>query len=166
MARTWPASVLRPSSSIPAGFPDGTAFGSRRWLVARRGLPGSRPVIPRGRQLGGPPGTRRGRSRRPLGRGGLPKDHGAARVGVLAEGDWLWRRPWPAVSGQHAFDALAVVGPTNHWGDKIDQEPWWQSPRSYPGRLYWCVMAGVRLKAGSGPELAELLPKAAAAPCF
>lgn len=81
------------------------------------------------------------------------KASGHDRVGVLAEQD----SALPAIlaaSMHQGIDSLALVAPSARWGESLGQDDRLYDPASLLGRIYWRVVAGLRL--ASGPSAAPL----------
>ena len=92
------------------------------------------------------------------------KGTGHERVGVLAEQDATY--PAMLAGGMKAgIDSLALVAPTAHWGESLGQTGRLWDPRKLSGRLYWRVVAGLRLAGGpAGPMPAEAVRGVAPTP--
>lgn len=83
--------------------------------------------------------------------------HGHLQVGVFAELDGAYPAVLAAGAGR-GIDSLALAAPSPTWGGSLGQDGRFWDPTTLRGRLYWRVVAGLRLAPGpKGPPLTTAL---------
>lgn len=89
---------------------------------------------------------------------------GHSRVGVLAEQGAAYPAMLAAAT-RRDLDSLALVTPVASWGESLGVagSPW--DPRRLSGRVYWRIVAGLRLATGpDGPPALEAVKRVAPTP--